>query len=247
MVWLASGSIAQDLPSQIYVLLYNSGGNNEGIHTIQTEQTQTILMFESFIAATDFGAKLAAQKFPEPKVEAIATEEVTSFCQHAEYVCRFVPQAETIEPPPANIDLENTPFFNHPPQRNKAAQISFFMIRSHIYFDKQKYSLALADLDRVIEIDPQRVEAYIRRGAVYSEQERSGLAIANCQRAIELEPQNPQAYELLGFIHLQQSEYAAAKKYFIQAQQYYRARDDPQAAEDVREWLDRTIFYQRLE
>ena len=36
---------SNQLPQTVYVLLYNPGTNNEGIHTITDQEKQTILMF----------------------------------------------------------------------------------------------------------------------------------------------------------------------------------------------------------
>ena len=38
---------SNQLPQTVYVLLYNAGTNEEGIHTISHQEKETILMFES--------------------------------------------------------------------------------------------------------------------------------------------------------------------------------------------------------
>lgn len=58
--------IAQNLPDNVHILLYNSGTVNEGIHTIQVDETHTILMFESSASAANFANKLMLQNFPTP-------------------------------------------------------------------------------------------------------------------------------------------------------------------------------------
>ncbi|NES44991.1 MAG: DUF3110 domain-containing protein, partial [Moorea sp. SIO2C4] len=66
-------------PKQVYVLLFNARTENEGIHTIQIGDKQTVLMFEKEDDATRFALLLEAQDFPTPTVEAIDLEEIEEF------------------------------------------------------------------------------------------------------------------------------------------------------------------------
>jgi len=56
---------------RVFVLLFNAGTENEGIHTIQMGAINKVLMFESEDDATRYALLLEAQDFPTPTVEKI--------------------------------------------------------------------------------------------------------------------------------------------------------------------------------
>ena len=55
----------------IFVLLYNSGTDKEGIHSIELKGRTIVLMFEDRDDATRYCGLLEAQDFPQPSVEMI--------------------------------------------------------------------------------------------------------------------------------------------------------------------------------
>ena len=70
---------------RVYVLLFNAGTENEGIHTIQMGDRNKVLIFEDEDDATRFGILLEAQDFPTATVEAIDKEEIEEFCVSVDY------------------------------------------------------------------------------------------------------------------------------------------------------------------
>ncbi|AOY84293.1 DUF3110 domain-containing protein [Moorena producens JHB] len=91
-------------PKQVYVLLFNARTENEGIHTIQIGDKQTVLMFEKEDDATRFALLLEAQDFPTPTVEAIDLEEIEEFCQSAGYDSELVSEGMLAMPPETNLE-----------------------------------------------------------------------------------------------------------------------------------------------
>ncbi|WP_366513709.1 DUF3110 domain-containing protein [Moorena sp. SIOASIH] len=91
-------------PKQVYVLLFNARTENEGIHTIQIGDKQTVLMFEKEDDATRFALLLEAQDFPTPTVEAIDLEEIEEFCQSAGYDSELVTEGMLAMPPETNLE-----------------------------------------------------------------------------------------------------------------------------------------------
>ncbi len=89
---------------RVYVLLFNAGTENEGIHTIQIRDRNKVLMFESEEDATRFSVLLEAQDFPEPSVEAISDEEIKEFCKSADYDWELIPTGHLAIPPEDNIE-----------------------------------------------------------------------------------------------------------------------------------------------
>lgn len=91
----------------VYILLFNAGTDNEGIHTIQMGDRNTILMFKDEDDALRYSLLLEAQDFPEPKVEAIDSEEVEQFCRQADYDSKLIESGQLEIPPEKNVDNLN--------------------------------------------------------------------------------------------------------------------------------------------
>ncbi|MGL4500913.1 MAG: DUF3110 domain-containing protein [Planktothrix sp.] len=89
---------------RVYVLLFNAGTENEGIHTIQMGDRNKVLIFEDEDDATRFGVLLEAQDFPTATVEAIDEEEIKEFCISVDYDWEFVGSGELAIPPENNVD-----------------------------------------------------------------------------------------------------------------------------------------------
>jgi Protein of unknown function (DUF3110) len=89
---------------RVYILLFNAGTDNEGIHTVQLGDRNTILMFKEEDDALRYGLLLEAQDFPEPKVEEIDSEEVEQFCRQADYDSKIVEPGQLEIPPEKNVE-----------------------------------------------------------------------------------------------------------------------------------------------
>ena len=94
-------------PMRVFVLLFNAGTENEGIHTIRIGDRNKVLMFESEDDANRFALMLEAQDFPSPSVEEIDIQEIEEFCASSGYESELVPDnGSLVIPPEANV--ENT-------------------------------------------------------------------------------------------------------------------------------------------
>ena len=101
---------------QIFVLLYNSGTDKEGIHSIELKGRTIVLMFEDEDDAIRYCGLLEAQDFPLPTVEKINIDEIRDFCIKLDYECKlveknFVPKSPEdrllISPPQKNLELDD--------------------------------------------------------------------------------------------------------------------------------------------
>ena len=101
---------------KIFVLLYNSNSENEGIHSIEYKGKTIVLMFEVKDDAERYCGLLEAQDFPVPSVEQIEINEIKEFCKQCDYETRlvernFIPKTAEdrllLTPPQKNIDMEN--------------------------------------------------------------------------------------------------------------------------------------------
>ena len=100
----------------IFVLLYNSGTDKEGIHSIELKGKTIVLMFEDKDDALRYCGLLEAQDFPVPTVEMIEIEEIKDFCIKLDYECRlveknFIPKTAEdrllISPPQKNLEVND--------------------------------------------------------------------------------------------------------------------------------------------
>ncbi len=71
---------------------------------------------------------------------------------------------------------------------------SAYYQRARSFADVGNYRLALADLGKAIELDPQHAQAYWIRGAIYRQQHRYTWALADFTQAIDLKPDLAPAY-----------------------------------------------------
>jgi len=93
----------QEKQMLVHILLFNAGTDNEGIHTVQVGDRNTILMFQDEDDALRYAGLLEAQDFPEAKVEAIDSEEVEHFCRQADYDWKVVESGQLEIPPEKNV------------------------------------------------------------------------------------------------------------------------------------------------
>ena len=109
----------------IFVLLYNSGTDKEGIHSIELKGRTIVLMFEDKDDAIRYCGLLEAQDFPLPTVEMINIEEIENFCKKLDYECKlveknFIPKTAEdrllISPPQKNLGVED---WNKEPNNDK--------------------------------------------------------------------------------------------------------------------------------
>lgn len=93
---------------RVFVLIFNPGTDNEGIHTIQFKEgnlmRNKVIMFESEDDATRYALLLEAQDFPTPSVEAIDDDEIKEFCGDANYDWELIPANSLAIPPENNLD-----------------------------------------------------------------------------------------------------------------------------------------------
>ncbi|MEA5575794.1 DUF3110 domain-containing protein [Anabaena sp. UHCC 0451] len=91
---------------RVFVLIFNAGTDNEGIHSIRVGNRNKIMMFESEDDATRFGLMLEAQDFPTPTVEMMNADDIKEFCEGAGFDWEVVPENSNlvITPPELNVD-----------------------------------------------------------------------------------------------------------------------------------------------
>ena len=120
----------------IFVLLYNSGTDKEGIHSIELKGRTIVLMFEEKDDAERYCGLLEAQDFPLPSVEMIDIEEIRDFCTKLDYESKlveknFIPKTAEdrllISPPQKNLEVDS---WN--PEEAKAENIDLKSIKENL-------------------------------------------------------------------------------------------------------------------
>tara|TARA_Y100001968_G_scaffold260070_1_gene247519 strand:- start:231 stop:623 length:393 start_codon:yes stop_codon:yes gene_type:complete len=98
----------------VHVLLYESGTESEGIHSLELKGSTVILMFQDRDDAERYCGLLEAQDFPTPSVEELTRMDIETFCKEAGYEARFVvkgfiPSTDEerlmISPPLSNLEV----------------------------------------------------------------------------------------------------------------------------------------------
>ena len=89
---------------RVYVILFNTDSENQGIHSLKMGDRDIVLMFESEDDAIRFSLMLEAQDFPTPVVEELDAEEIEDFCVEAGYEARPIPKGELITPPESTVE-----------------------------------------------------------------------------------------------------------------------------------------------
>ncbi|MEO1133689.1 MAG: DUF3110 domain-containing protein [Cyanobacteria bacterium J06639_1] len=96
----------EDFPDRVAVLLYQKAGQ-EGIHTLQIQDRDIVLGFESQFGARKYAQLLSQKGLPKPIAEWFPTGDIVEFCEGAGYGLVIVPQDETLDPPESatgNVD-----------------------------------------------------------------------------------------------------------------------------------------------
>jgi tetratricopeptide (TPR) repeat protein/S1-C subfamily serine protease len=91
-----------------------------------------------------------------------------------------------------------------------APRALWYVIRGSNYSLQKKYELALDDLNKAIELNPNYAMAYSVRATHYSSQQKYELALADYNKAIELNPNYGLYYRGRGLNYLLQQKYELA-------------------------------------
>lgn len=76
--------------------------------------------------------------------------------------------------------------------------------------ENEKYELAIQELTKAIELDPNNASAYYERSKLYPFLDSWDMAIEDCDKAIQLDPQLNDAHKVRGLAWLHKKEYARA-------------------------------------
>jgi hypothetical protein len=89
---------------RVYVILFNARTENEGIHSVQADDRNLIMMFTEEDDALRYAMMLEAQDLPNPTVEAMDAQEIEDFCADSNYECILVEEGMLVVPPDRNVE-----------------------------------------------------------------------------------------------------------------------------------------------
>ncbi len=92
--------------------------------------------------------------------------------------------------------------------------VSVHVLLGKLYYELDKFNLALAEFNRALFLDPYNSEVYFNRANLYVDLNNNNIAISDYSNSILLDPSNMQAYMARGFVYAQQEKYEQAIKDF---------------------------------
>lgn len=90
--------------TRVWVLLFESENEQEGIYSIKVNDENLIIAFVDEDDAIRYGMMLEAQDFMSPKTEVIPLRELEEFCDDGGYRLRVIEPNELMTPPQQNLD-----------------------------------------------------------------------------------------------------------------------------------------------
>lgn len=85
------------------------------------------------------------------------------------------------------------------------------------YYEQRNYNVALEELTRVLQIEPDNAAAYGLRGLIYLDLDDRAQAEANFGRALKLDPENPDLNNNYGWFLCRTGRERDAVAYFLKA------------------------------
>ncbi|WP_072924754.1 tetratricopeptide repeat-containing S1 family peptidase [Microcystis aeruginosa] len=91
-----------------------------------------------------------------------------------------------------------------------APRAAWYYNRGVLYYNQQKYDLALSDWNKAIELNPNFAGAYVNRGILYSDLQKYDLALSDYSKAIDINPNLAKAYYNRGNLYKDLQKYDLA-------------------------------------
>jgi hypothetical protein len=124
-----------------YCLLYNVGTEDEGIHCLQNNGKELVLLFKSYDNAVFFIQMLKDQGLPIPTPEQINEHDIIKFCNISGYSWEIVPAGDnTLIQKELHFDLAPAePFREIGFICGPGLALCKFYINKHLYYEKETY------------------------------------------------------------------------------------------------------------
>lgn len=114
-------------------------------------------------------------------------------------------------------------------------KLGFLWTRGTAYSQAGRHDEAIADFDKVIELDPANVDAYIGRAYVHIQSGRHDKAVADYSEAIRLAPKSAPLYLYRGAVFVQMNDFDKA---LADANTAIALDPKNKDARDLKDWLN---------
>jgi tetratricopeptide (TPR) repeat protein len=128
--------------------------------------------------------------------------------------------------------LKKKPILYSQSQSNRNLAEAYFN-GGNVYYNQEKWDLALAEYSKAIVIDPNHADAYNNRGNVYLNQKKWNLAVDDYTRSIAINPNLGEAYNNRGLAYLKLGDFNKARENFQRAAQLHLAEGNTSAYQDT--------------
>ncbi|HQF82418.1 MAG TPA: tetratricopeptide repeat protein, partial [Candidatus Syntrophosphaera thermopropionivorans] len=145
------------------------------------------------------------------------------------YVCHISAENGWIENAKRYYEIAKKVDPNHPLVKewaelnmSDALEYSALLQKGVELFTMNQFENAIIELKKVLDINPNVIDAYIGIGLCYKGQSRFNNAIESFQKAIQIAPTNPgvhEVYNYIGLCYLEQNRFDEAIEYFNKALQ----------------------------
>ena len=161
----------------VFILLYNINTENEGIHIIKCQETDTVMMFESAVSANYYCLLLENYGFPKPTPHLIHQDEIIEFCNNSGYQWEFVTADVIALPPKQHVSYENLRF---KPQGYRISKNELNLADTEDYLEVRRqtyilYKKNIADLE--LEKARRGFSVELNRQIEYYQQELNKLLL----------------------------------------------------------------------
>ncbi len=107
-----------------------------------------------------------------------------------------------------------------------------YLEQAKVFSKENRYELAMQDLTKAIELDPEYAEAYFERSKTYPFEDEADKSAAwdksleDCDKAIEIDPRYAAAHYLRGVAYMGKKEYDKAVSELTMAQMFGITKED---------------------
>ncbi len=109
-----------------------------------------------------------------------------------------------------------TDFWDEVIQKNPYNDVYLFK-RALLFFEQNKLTQALSDLQKAAEIKPDKAEYFYYQALIFSKQNEPDRAISAAEKAFSLDFKNLEIYTILGKTEFERKNYAKAQLHFEQS------------------------------
>lgn len=115
------------------------------------------------------------------------------------------------------------------------------------YFKKGQYEKAIAEFEKVAELEPESANIYVALGLCYHSSGQYREAIEQYQKAVRIDSANADAYANLGYAYGTLGQGEKEKAYLSKARRLYKAKGDRANVKKIDKYFDYLEHEKRID